>query len=80
MARLSELLNRKLVERQARQTGLCPVREELFQECFDELIRQVTLNEPEQGLLLLRVRDYKRRLSHSLSELCLVSDEEAAAG
>jgi dynein light intermediate chain, axonemal len=26
---------------QARETGICPVREELYAQCFDELIRQV---------------------------------------
>lgn len=45
------------MERQARESGICPVREELFSQCFDEIIRQVTLSEPERGLLLLRVRD-----------------------
>merc|ERR1711874_956491 len=44
-------------ERQARETGICPVREELYSQCFDELIRQVTIDQPERGLLLLRVRD-----------------------
>merc|ERR1739848_659276 len=28
-----------------------------YAQCFDELIRQVTINCPERGLLLLRVRD-----------------------
>ena len=45
------------MERQARESGICPVREELFAQCFDEIIRQVTIAEPERGLLLLRVRD-----------------------
>ena len=45
------------MERQARESGICPGREELFSQCFDEIIRQVTLNLPERGLLLLRVRD-----------------------
>ena len=57
MARLREMLDQKLMERQARESGICPVREELFSQCFDEIIRQVTLSEPERGLLLLRVRD-----------------------
>lgn len=52
-----EALDEKLVERQARVTGICPVREDLYSQTFDELIRQVTLNCPERGLLLLRVRD-----------------------
>jgi len=57
VARLRELLDTKLMERQARESGICPVREELFAQCFDEIIRQVTISEPERGLLLLRVRD-----------------------
>ena len=57
VARLREMLDQKLMERQARESGICPVREELFSQCFDEIIRQVTLNLPERGLLLLRIRD-----------------------
>ncbi len=45
---------------QARETGICPIREELYAQCFDELIRQVTINCAERGLLLLRVRDEMR--------------------
>ena len=54
---LTQALDNKMNKRQARETGICPVREELFSQCFDELIRQVTLDLPERGLLLLRVRD-----------------------
>ncbi|XP_045900794.1 axonemal dynein light intermediate polypeptide 1 [Micropterus dolomieu] len=54
---LEELLDTKLQQRQARETGICPVRRELYSQCFDELIRQVTINCAERGLLLLRVRD-----------------------
>lgn len=54
---LSEQLDTKLQQRQARTTGICPVRRELYSQCFDELIRQVTINCAERGLLLLRVRD-----------------------
>ena len=57
VARLREMLDQKIMDRQARESGICPVREELFSQCFDEIIRQVTLSEPERGLLLLRVRD-----------------------
>lgn len=45
---------------QARETGICPIREELYAQTFDELIRQVTINCAERGLLLLRVRDEMR--------------------
>jgi dynein light intermediate chain len=41
---------------QARETGICPIREELYNECFDELIRQVTINCLERGILLMRIK------------------------
>jgi dynein light intermediate chain len=77
---LQEQLDQKLKERQARETGICPIRQELYAQCFgaflsklefvniseccpisvDELIRQVTVNCSERGLLLHRVRDEMR--------------------
>lgn len=54
---LQEQLDKKLSERKARETGICPVREELYGQCMDELIRQITLDGPERGLLMMRVRD-----------------------
>jgi len=54
---LQEHMDTKLMDRQAREAGICPVREDLYSQCFDELIRQVAINCPERGLLLLRVRD-----------------------
>ncbi|KAJ3255203.1 Axonemal dynein light intermediate polypeptide 1 [Boothiomyces macroporosus] len=54
---LQEQLDHILQKRQARETGICPVRRELYSQCFDELIRQVTISCQERGLLLLRVRD-----------------------
>ena len=57
---LQERLDQQLQQRQARETGICPVREELYAQCFDELIRQVTISCAERGLLLLRVRDEMR--------------------
>ena len=54
---LQENLDSRLLDRQARETGICPVREDLYSQAFDELIRQVAINCPERGLLLLRVRD-----------------------
>lgn len=54
---LQENLDQKLAERQARETGICQVREHLYQQAFDELIRQITLDGPERGLLALRIRD-----------------------
>lgn len=53
-------LDEQLQNRQARENGICPVREELYSQCFDELIRQITIESPERGLLLMRVRDEVR--------------------
>ena len=50
-------LQQKLKERQARMKGICDVRYEIYDEAFNELIRQVTINCPERGLLLMKVRD-----------------------
>ena len=54
---LFKALDLKIKEREAREKGICPVREELYSQCFDEIIRQVTIECPERGLLLLKVRD-----------------------
>jgi dynein light intermediate chain len=60
VVKLQVKLDEQLQERQARENGICPVREELYSQCFDELIRQVALNSQERGLLLMRVRDEVR--------------------
>uniref|UniRef100_A0A672ZE10 Axonemal dynein light intermediate polypeptide 1 n=1 Tax=Sphaeramia orbicularis TaxID=375764 RepID=A0A672ZE10_9TELE len=54
---LGALLDSRLKARQARETGICPVRRELYSQCFDELIRLVTITSVESGLLLSRVKD-----------------------
>mmetsp|Transcript_23609 Transcript_23609/g.70137 ORF Transcript_23609/g.70137 Transcript_23609/m.70137 type:complete len:251 (-) Transcript_23609:497-1249(-) len=66
---LQEKLDQQLQQRQARETGICPVREELYAQCFDELIRQVTINCAERGLLLLRVRDEMRMTTNAYQTL-----------
>lgn len=57
---LQKELDRRLQMRQARETGICPIREELYAQCFDELIRQITIACSNRGLLLVRVRDEMR--------------------
>jgi dynein light intermediate chain len=32
---LHEELEKRLINKQAREIGLCPIREELFDQCFD---------------------------------------------
>eukprot|EP00697_Spironema_sp_BW2_P012300 gnl/Spiro4/28518_TR14102_c0_g1_i1.p1 gnl/Spiro4/28518_TR14102_c0_g1~~gnl/Spiro4/28518_TR14102_c0_g1_i1.p1 ORF type:complete len:276 (+),score=77.41 gnl/Spiro4/28518_TR14102_c0_g1_i1:67-828(+) len=62
--KLEELLNLRLKkvwpEGQARDTGICPIREELYSQCFDELLRQITIQCQERGRLLHRVREEAR--------------------
>ena len=54
---LFKALDQKTKERRAKDKGICPVRQELYSQCFDEIIRQVTIDNTERGLLLLKVRD-----------------------
>ncbi|KAI8854348.1 axonemal dynein light chain-domain-containing protein [Chytridium lagenaria] len=42
--RLDEQLDHMLQKRQARETGIDPVRRELYGQCFDELIRQIRMS------------------------------------
>eukprot|EP00903_Cladosiphon_okamuranus_P005645 g5611.t1 len=49
-----------LAKLQARPGAICAVRERIFSELYDELIREITLQCPERGLLLLRLRDETR--------------------
>lgn len=54
---LEELLDTKLQQRQARETGICPVRRELYSQCFgkeeaddDELTHYLTHRRYGQSL------------------------------
>ena len=62
-------LDKRLQAKQARDTGICPIREELFSQCFDEIIRQITINCAERGFLLVRVRDEMRMIKTTLQNL-----------
>ena len=42
--------------RRAYETGICTIREELYDECFDEIIRQVTVGCLQRGDLLNRMK------------------------
>ncbi|KAF5223103.1 putative Axonemal inner arm dynein light chain [Trypanosoma cruzi] len=67
VADLHERLTERLRQRRARESGICPIRREVYAEVFDELIRQITLEEPTRGILLLRIRDelYQTLAAHS---------------
>lgn len=57
--RLQEQMDITLQE-SVSETGICLVREEVYSQCFDELIRQVAVNTVERGILVLRCRDQLR--------------------
>lgn len=57
---LEKELDDQLQKRRAKEIGLCAIREDLYSQCFDELIRQITINCSHRGLLLVRVRDELR--------------------
>eukprot|EP00996_Jenningsia_fusiforme_P001646 NODE_2517_length_1180_cov_34.062776_g2299_i0.p1 GENE.NODE_2517_length_1180_cov_34.062776_g2299_i0~~NODE_2517_length_1180_cov_34.062776_g2299_i0.p1 ORF type:complete len:241 (+),score=75.25 NODE_2517_length_1180_cov_34.062776_g2299_i0:73-795(+) len=59
---LQEKLDELLIASGAKETGLCPLRRKFYDECFDELVRQVTVECLERGLLMLRIRDEMRAI------------------
>eukprot|EP01060_Flectonema_neradi_P015675 TRINITY_DN22321_c0_g1_i1.p1 TRINITY_DN22321_c0_g1~~TRINITY_DN22321_c0_g1_i1.p1 ORF type:complete len:264 (+),score=44.31 TRINITY_DN22321_c0_g1_i1:96-887(+) len=54
---LQEQLELRSNLRSTRSTGVCVQREDLYSQCFDELIRQITVTCPERGILLGRLKD-----------------------
>ena len=66
---LQKDLDKRNIQMEARDSGICPIREELFAQAFDELIRQITINCAERGHLLLRVRDEIRMYKETLQGL-----------
>ncbi|ETO77838.1 hypothetical protein F444_07036 [Phytophthora nicotianae P1976] len=52
--RLQETFDQLLKLHQARVHAICPVREKFFLQVFEELIREVSCECPERGLMLLR--------------------------
>jgi dynein light intermediate chain len=54
---LQETFDLLMIENQARQYPICPVRGKFFLQLFDEIIRQVACDCPERAVLLVRVRD-----------------------
>lgn len=58
--KLKQQLSNLLQLRKARNTGVCLIRSDLYSQCFDEIIRQVTIDNNARGRLLMRVRDHYR--------------------
>lgn len=49
-------LDQRLAERKSKETGICAVREELYGQTFDELIRQVFLSLSLRNISLLGLK------------------------
>ena len=67
--KLKTQLTNLLHTRKARNTGVCLIRSELYSQCFDELIRQVTVDNNARGRLLMRVRDHYRMTLNAYKQL-----------
>jgi dynein light intermediate chain len=57
VVKLEEQLDQALKERKARDKGICPIRHSLYEDCMNEIIRQVALELHERGTLLRDLRD-----------------------
>ncbi|KAL5236682.1 hypothetical protein ACI65C_004092 [Semiaphis heraclei] len=54
---LVEKFDTYLKEYNTKGVGICPIKQKIYSECFNEVIRQVTLNCSERGYMLIRIRD-----------------------
>ena len=73
IVQLQRRLDEELARNQIRETGICPMREKLYGECFDELIRQITINCSHKGIMLVRVRDEMRMSIDTYQKLYISS-------
>ena len=69
VSKLAEDLDLALKDREANAFGICNIREEIYSECFDELIRQITISCAERGSLLHRIRDEMRMTKEAYHHL-----------
>jgi len=65
----SESLDKTLKEENLSTTGLCPERHELYKDCFDHTILELTNDNPDQGALLSRIRDELNMTSDAYKKL-----------
>ena len=66
---LEEQLDKQLQLQNAIPEGLCPKRQQLYEECYDELIRQITIDCKQRGLLLVKVRDELKQQQQEYQKL-----------
>lgn len=62
-------LDENIKKRNLSTSGLCPERHELYKDCFDEIILNVTNVDPEQGVILSRIRNELNMTSESYKKL-----------
>ncbi|XP_054157738.1 33 kDa inner dynein arm light chain, axonemal-like [Oppia nitens] len=74
---VKDKLDTSLHEFRARETGICPVRRYLYDQCFDEIIRQVTVESIDRGLLLYGIRN---ELKMTLMSTDLLRDSAVGFG
>lgn len=53
---LDEEIDNQIKSRKARMTGICPIRNRIYEDCFNELIRQIAIDCYPRGALLLDVK------------------------
>lgn len=69
VTKLKNQLETLLHSQKARMVGICQIRSNLYSQCFDEVIRQVVIDNNARGRLLVRVRDHYRTLIQSYKDL-----------
>jgi len=67
--KLEDELSKRLVLRGAKEVGICPEREELYSQAFDEIIRQITIICTDRGKVLVRVRNEANMTVHAYQTL-----------
>jgi dynein light intermediate chain len=67
--KLRTQLTNLLQVRSAKPRGVCLIRSEIYSQCFDEVVRQVTVDNNARGRLLARVRDHYRGVVRAHKEL-----------
>jgi dynein light intermediate chain len=67
--KLHTQLTNLLHQRKARLGGVCLIRSEVYSQCFDEVLRQVTVDNNARGRLLDRVRGHYKLTLASYTDL-----------
>ena len=62
-------LENLLQSRKARSVGVCLIRSEIYSQCFDEVLRQVTIDSNARGRLLMRVREHYKMTVNAYKDL-----------